>query len=246
MTIQACSELVARGDADRFAATMAAPVAARAVLFPLYAMNLEVARAPWVTQEAMIAEMRLQWWRDALEEIAKGDQVRRHEVVTPLADVLDREGAGLLDSFVTARQWDIYRDPFEDDDHFDRYIDATSGHLMWTAARLLGETDEAAVRDVAYASGVANWLRAIPELEAQNRIPLVDGRPEGIAALANKALRRLQRANVRNPAVWSAWQARTTLQRAKKHPSLVATGSLQSSEFRRRGSLLLTSLTGRP
>ena len=35
---------------------MAAPVAARRVLFPLYAFNVEVARAPWVTQEAMIAE----------------------------------------------------------------------------------------------------------------------------------------------------------------------------------------------
>ena len=51
---------------------MAAPVEARRVLFPLYAFNVEVARAPWVTSEPMIGEMRLQWWRDALEEIARG------------------------------------------------------------------------------------------------------------------------------------------------------------------------------
>lgn len=68
MSIAACAALVARGDPDRFAAIMAAPPAARARLFPLYAFNLEVARAPWVTKEPMIAEMRLQWWRDVLAE----------------------------------------------------------------------------------------------------------------------------------------------------------------------------------
>ncbi|GGE41176.1 squalene/phytoene synthase family protein [Actibacterium pelagium] len=245
MTLQACADQVAKGDPDRFAATMAAPVSARAVLFPLYAMNLEVARAPWVTQEAMIAEMRLQWWRDALDEIAKGGHVRRHEVVTPLAEVLDAEAAAVLDGLVTARQWDIYRDPFKDEADFDRYIDATSGHLMWTAARLLGETNETAIRDIAYASGVASWLRAIPELEAQNRIPLLDGRPEAISELAQKALNRLSRAKTKNPATWPAWQARALLKRALSNPMLVAEGALQLSEFRRRGGLLLTSLTGK-
>ena len=57
--LMACAELVQRADPDRFMAAMAAPVAARRVLFPLYALNVEIARAPWVTQEAMIAEMRL-------------------------------------------------------------------------------------------------------------------------------------------------------------------------------------------
>ena len=91
--VNACAAIVQRGDPDRFMATMAAPVAARRVLFPLYAFNVEVARAPWVTEESMIAEMRLQWWRDAVEEVAKGGVVRRHEVVTPLAEVLAPEHA---------------------------------------------------------------------------------------------------------------------------------------------------------
>ncbi len=84
MSIAACAALVERGDPDRFMAVMAAPVPARARLFPLYAFNLEVARAPWVTQEPMIAEMRLQWWRDTVEALACGGPVRAHEVVAPL------------------------------------------------------------------------------------------------------------------------------------------------------------------
>ena len=69
----ACAKLVERGDPLRFRAVMAAPSDLRPALFTLFAFNLEVARAPWVTKEAMIAEMRLQWWHDALGEIANGD-----------------------------------------------------------------------------------------------------------------------------------------------------------------------------
>ena len=62
MTVAACAAIVQRADPDRFLAVMAAPVAVRARLFPLFAVNVEVARAPWVTQEPLIAQMRLQWW----------------------------------------------------------------------------------------------------------------------------------------------------------------------------------------
>ena len=98
----ACARTVEQGDPDRFRTVMAAPVTARSVLFPLYAFNVEVARAPWVTQEAMIAEMRLQWWRDALEEIATDAEVRKHEVTTPLGSVLSAAQARMLDETVAA------------------------------------------------------------------------------------------------------------------------------------------------
>ena len=189
--LNACAALVERGDPMRFRAAMAAPVAARRVLFPVYAFNVEVARAPWVTQEAMIAEMRLQWWRDVCEEIAQARPVRRHEVATPLSKVITPEDAGLLDELAAARRWDIYKDAFEDHDHFARYIDQTSGHLTWVAARRLGPADETAVRDAAYAVGIAAWLRAIPALEGANRVPLLDGRADAVRDLAQGAMDRL-------------------------------------------------------
>ena len=127
--LNACAALVERADPGRFRAAMAAPVAARRVLFPLYAFNVEVARAPWVTQEPMIAEMRLQWWRDVCEEIAEGREVRRHEVATPLSGVIGADEARLLDELVAARRWDIYKGAFEDQAHFDRYMDQTAGNL---------------------------------------------------------------------------------------------------------------------
>ncbi|PVA10653.1 phytoene synthase [Pelagivirga sediminicola] len=248
-----CAGLVERGDPARFRAAMAAPVAARRVLFPVYAFNVEVSRAPWMTQEPIIAEMRLQWWRDALDEIGAGGPVRRHEVVTPLADVLDAKGAGLLDALIAARQWDIYRDPFEDDAHLTSYLEKTSGNLMLAAARALGQADEAVVMDAGYAAGVANWLCAIPALEEAGRVPLLDGRPDAIRALAKGGLARLAAARkarsgvsaAARPALLAAWQAEGVLRRAAAHPGLVAQGVLAPSPIRSALGLAARSITGR-
>ena len=84
----ACARLLERGDPERFRAIMATPLGVRKTLFPIFAFNLEVACAPWVTKEPLIAEMRLQWWQDVLSEISDGRAVRRHEVATPLASSL--------------------------------------------------------------------------------------------------------------------------------------------------------------
>ncbi len=195
--LTSCASLVERSDPLRFRTAMMAPAAQRGTLFALYAFNVEVSRAPWVTSEAMIAEMRLQWWRDVLEEIAKGETVRRHEVATPLAAVLSPDQARLLDELVAARRWDIYKDPFEDEADLDRYIDQTAGHLMWVAASLLGEADETAVRRAGYCAGIGAWLRAIPALEETGRVPLLDGTPAGVVALAKGGLGALSEARSR-------------------------------------------------
>ncbi|MDO6730431.1 squalene/phytoene synthase family protein [Marinovum sp. 2_MG-2023] len=241
---QACAAIVEKGDPDRFMATMSTRVVARQRLFPLYAFNVEVSRAPWVTEEPMIAEMRLQWWRDALEEIAGGDKVRRHEVVTPLATVLRRAQVGPLDALIDARRWDIGRDPFEDRADFDSYIDATAGNLLWVAAEWFGCTQETPVRDIAYGAGVAQYLSAVPELEARGRVPLVDGRPEAVQALAQDALDRLKRGKatyfmpaVREP-LRATWQAEAILAQAISDPRLVAEGALGLSGFGKRALLL--------
>lgn len=250
--LNSCGDLLRRGDPDRFMAAMAAPVAARHVLFPLYAFNLEVARAPWVTQEPMIAEMRLQWWRDALGEIHERGVVRRHEVVTPLALVLDAAGAVRLETLIEARRWDIYREPFEDQAAFERYISATSGCLLAVTARALGPADEAVLADAGYALGLANWFRAIPALEAAGRIPLVDGRPEALRELASDGLTRLKRARgtrhkvsrAARAALLPLWQVGPVLARVQRAPNAVAEGALDIAPARSRLTLLLRATSG--
>jgi phytoene synthase len=256
VTLAACAALVQRGDPDRFMAVMAAPVAARARLFPLYAFNLEVARAPWVTQEAMIAEMRLQWWRDTVEALGGAGPVRAHEVVAPLAEVVRGQGLPLavIDRLIEARRWDIYRDPFEDRAAFDAYLEDTGAGLMWLAASALGAPPEAepVARAAGWAAGLAAFLRAVPELEARGRRPLVDTRAGAVAGLARDGLARLadaRRVRGRVPpgagaAFLSGWQTEALLRQVLADPRRVAEGRLGLSEFSRRGGLVWAAITG--
>lgn len=254
MSLQACADIVAKGDPDRFAAAMAAPVAARKVLLPLYAFNVEVARAPWVASEPMIGEMRLQWWRDALEEIGSGAQVRKHEVTTPLAAALSPSSAQALDRLVAARRWDLYKDPFEDEAHFDAYLTNTGGALMGAAAVSLGAdgADLAAVKAVGKATALARFLQAVPALEARGRVPLVDGRAEAVRALARKALDDLRGVTLAGlpkaarPALIEAWQTRALLAQIISRPSRVAEGELGLSEFAKRWRLFRASFGANP
>lgn len=250
--LTACADLVARADPARFQAAMAAPVAARRVLFPIYAFNVEVARAPWLTAEPMIAEMRLQWWRDALAEIASGGAVRRHPVATPLARVLGGDAAGLLDALIVARRWDVARDPFADEAALIGYLEATSAGLMQAAAQSLGRAADAVIRDAGFALGLANWFRAVPALQAAGRRPLPDARPEAVQALARLGLARLAAARRRRrevaPAARAAllplWEAGPLLRVARRRPAAVAAGRIDIAPVRSRLLLLLRAGSG--
>jgi phytoene/squalene synthetase len=251
--LTSCAQLVQQADPDRFLAVMAAPPASRPVLFALYAFNVELARAPWASQESMIAEMRVQWWRDIGAEISQGGPVRRHNVATPLGRLRAQALAHHIEPMAEARRWDIYCDPFEDEAGLDHYIDATSGSLMWMAAASLGQADEAVIRKFAYGVGISNWLRAIPELVAKKRTPLLDGTAEGLKALAKKGLQAISEAEKARHlvskesgvALLAGWQARNILLQAMREPERVADGSLGQSEFRRRFGLIWRSSLGR-
>jgi 15-cis-phytoene synthase len=250
--LTACAQLVERADPDRFLATMAAPVAARRILFPLHALNAEVARAPWLTQEPLVAQMRLQWWRDALAEIAAGSAVRRHHVTTALADILNPDLAAELDQLVTARYWDINREPFDDLTGLDRHLDHTSATLTSVAARALGPAETATARDYGWATGLANWLCATPELIRRGRAPLPDPGLQGIRLIAAEGLRRLARARANRksissaarPALLTGWQATTLLKMAEAEPDRVLRATLIQSATRKRLSLIRQSATG--
>ena len=257
MSVEDCARLVHQGDPARFAATMAAPAPLRPALWPLYALNLEIARAPWAAREPVVAEMRLQWWIDTITELAGGGERRGHPVTEALAPLIARDPglAPLLTAIGEARRWDCWAEPFADRGQFDAYLDATSGNLMWAAARALGApaAAEAPIRDFAWGAGLAAWLVAAPALEARGRIPFVDGRPAGLAGLAAEGRARIARArstggaiprHVR-PVLWPGAGAARLLALAGKDPARIAAGTLAASPFRARAGLLAVALTGR-
>lgn len=245
MTLAACAALVERGDPDRFLAVMAAPVHMRAQLLPLYAFNLEVARAPWVTEEPLIAEMRLQWWRDVVENAASG-AARAHEVAGPLHELIRDFGlpVEVLDRLIAARRWDIHKEPHDGAEALVQYLDDTGAGLMWLAARALGAPDssEGAVRAFGWATAAAGYLRAVPELQARGRVPLPQGMDlarQGLAKLAEARQARKAVPKAVSPALLAGWQTEALLRRALAGEDMVL------PEVQRRGRLMWQAFTGR-
>lgn len=234
--LDACIERVRSGDPDRFAALMATPARMRARLWPLYAVNLEIARAPWASAEPMIGEMRLQWWIDALEVLGRDGQPPAHELGAALNGL--RPVAAALAGIAEARRQDCWRAPFDDAAALWAYLDATSGALYAAAGDLL-ETPSAVLRDFGRAAGLASWFLAAPELQSRGIDPL----PAQVGVLAADGLAQLERAARELPAAARAaalpgWEARHVLARALQSPGRVLAADLRGSEFSRRFNIL--------
>lgn len=246
---------VVASDPDRHAASLAAPLALRAKLWVLYAFNLEIARAPYLTQEPLIAQMRLQFWADVLDDIAASKPPRAHEVAEPLAALWAEHALPVAygQQMIAARHWHVDRAPFPDLDAWLDHIDQSAGTLMWLAARVLGAPDSAerATRAMGRASGVAQWLQAVPNLQAAGRVPIPDGADgalmarTGLEALAQARRARATVPGSAAPALLAGFQAGPILQQAARDPARIEQGALGTSEFRRRGTLLLRGLSQR-
>jgi phytoene synthase len=75
-----------RTDEDRWLATRYAPQAGRERLVAIYLFNQELQRTLH-TKEPMLGKIRLQWWRETLEQVAGKAPVRRHDLAEELARV---------------------------------------------------------------------------------------------------------------------------------------------------------------
>ena len=253
MSLTACAASVERGDPDRFLATMAAPVAARAALWPLYAFNLEIARAPWLTKEPLIAQMRLQWWQDTVRDATEGKAARAHDVAGPLAGLIASASlpAPVFATMITARQWDIEGTPFGDEEAVVAHIDRATGSLTVLAALALGASadQELVLREAAIAGGIANWLMAVPALEAAGRKPLAHATLAEVRNLADYGLGMLAKHRATDfgaavPALRAGWRAGALLRLARAEPARVPEGRLTTSEARRRASLMWKTYRG--
>ena len=171
------AQQVRSGDSDRFLTALFAPAEAREALFALYAFNLEVARIPELIHEPMMGQIRLQWWRERLDEIYAGSPRDGAETPQALAKAI---AAGPLprasfEMILEAREQDLDPTPPADMAAFQAYAQATAGELTILAARSLGATNEAtlaAARNVGTAWAMIGHLRALAFNAQRGRMTL--------------------------------------------------------------------------
>ncbi|OYX02085.1 MAG: phytoene synthase [Caulobacter vibrioides] len=152
-------DLVRRVDPDRWLATrFIADPGARADVIALYGLNYELARVAGGVSNALMGEIRLTWWREAMEEIAAGKPPRKHPNVEALAaSGFDPNALAVL---ADARFADLDEGPLKDEAAVLAYIDGTAGALAVLAARRLDPSaDPHAVKGAARAWGLAGLWR---------------------------------------------------------------------------------------
>ena len=170
-------ELVRRHDHDRFLASLLLPADRRPAVWALLAFNLEIARVREAVSQPIIGQIRLQWWRDAIDEIYTGKPPRRHEVVEPLAAAImvHRLTRTHFDTLIDGREFDLGDEPPASLAALEAYLGKTSSRLIDLQLEILGVEAPAAfeaARYVGVAWGLIGLVRALPFHAAQGRLYL--------------------------------------------------------------------------
>jgi 15-cis-phytoene synthase len=162
-----CTTLLRQHDADRYFAGLFAPADKRGHLAALYAFSLDVARVREAARQPAAGEIRLQWWREALEGSPRGD-VAAHPIAAALLATIERfrlPRPAFVD-LIDARTFDLYDDAMMSVADLEGYCGETSSALIRLATLILADGDDAGGAEAAGHAGVAyaiaGLLRAFP------------------------------------------------------------------------------------
>ena len=142
-----CVREVREHDHDRYLTALFAPADRREAIFALYAFNAEVARTREAVSEPILGQIRLEWWREAIDGIYRYE-VREHPVVEGLSEAVRRHELDRVrfERLLDARGDDLEEAPPADLAALEAYAGATSGALAELAMAVLGFADEAPLR----------------------------------------------------------------------------------------------------
>ena len=179
-TLSYCGAQVRRYDHDRFLTSLFAPSDRREALFAIHAFNLEVAKTREVVTEPMLGQIRLQWWRDSIAGLYEGE-VRRHEVIDPLAAAVRRHGLSRqhFEQLIDAREADLTDTAPPTLPDLLAYAENTTAPLNRLSLETLGVREcsgaaaaHAAATPVGIAWALTGLIRAVPFHARQRRVYL--------------------------------------------------------------------------
>lgn len=168
-----CEEVIRQRDHDLFLATLFVPAEARPHLFALYAFAEEIGHVADAVSEPMAGQIRLQWWRDALEG---KNAPAEHPVLEALTAAIEKHSLprDVLASFVDAHEFDLSGEPMPSLSALDQFLDATTGAIAGLAMRILDAQAAAREARAAFlfgrASGLMQKLRTVAKDASQGRV----------------------------------------------------------------------------
>lgn len=107
-----CEALARAHDRDRWVSALFAPAEARGALHALSAFFHETRRIKGLVREPLMGEMRLTWWREAIDGTRAGEAAA-HPVAAALTDTIRAHGlpVGAFENYLIAQRDALYREP---------------------------------------------------------------------------------------------------------------------------------------
>ena len=175
---EAVRRIARAADPDRTLAALFAPRQARDDLFALYAFNAELARIADQVTEPGLGDIRLQWWREAIEQAAAGE-TSGHPVADAFGDVLARRALSRerIAALIDARSFDVGETVMADARTLDAYLFDTTGGLFALAGEIVGaqgENRDLVAETAGRAYGLVRVMRSLPTLAAKGRTYLAE------------------------------------------------------------------------
>lgn len=158
-------ENAARAMPDHVLSTAFLEPQARPRLIALILFSGEISRARAVVSESGLAAIRLQWWRDRLDQIYAGLPMGGNPIAIALAAAIKEAGLPrvYLDAMIDGYERELRSAPFQTWSDLEAYLDATSGNLnrlslLASGLPALSVRADAIARDVGVAWGLAHLM----------------------------------------------------------------------------------------
>ena len=168
-----CEDHVRAGDRDTWLAMLFAPAEKRPHLYALQAFLLEIVNVRARVTEALAGELRLQWWRDALEGEARGD-VGAHPVAAAMLDTVQsyRLPREVLTDLIEAHRFDLYDDPMSTLHDWENYCEQTAAAAVRLASIILtGKLEPGGIAAASHAGAALCVKRLLTDLSV-DRTPV--------------------------------------------------------------------------
>ncbi len=175
-----CALEVKKSDYYRYLCCLFIPESLRWRAFAIYAFNSEIAKIKDVVSEPMMGHIRLQWWRDAIDEIYSGNSPKKHkhniseELYKVISEV--KVPKHFFETLIDAREADIDFTGYETIENIEEYLSSTSSTLLKMLIVSMGfaldENIEKMANNVGIAYALTGILRALKHDAHHRRIML--------------------------------------------------------------------------
>lgn len=175
-TSQFCLNIVKRSDYENFLATLLLPQRTRPAALAVRAFNVELAQIQDVTTQPVIAKMRLQFWRETLDQIYKGNTPEQ-----PIAVELQRAVAKhklskrWLLSLIESREGHLENKQFANVQSVEDYSEKSNSVVYYLVLQSLGVENVHADHVASHlgkAEGIIRLMRGVPHLGAKRIVLL--------------------------------------------------------------------------